>query len=62
MNGAQIIQAFRTYDPGISPEAIKDALEDGEALLALGFGDGDQEAVEEAHTMIVDMLRGRAAG
>ena len=31
---------------------IRDGLEDGAALAALGFGDGDQEAVEEAHEMM----------
>lgn len=28
---------------------IRDGLEDGAALASLGFGDEDQEAVEEAH-------------
>lgn len=33
-------------------QAIRYALEDGAALLALGVTDEDQEAVEEAHTII----------
>ena len=31
---------------------IRDGLEDGAALASLGFGDEDQEAVEEAHEMM----------
>lgn len=60
--GKQIIQAIRTYDPGICPDAVKDALEDGAALRALGITDEDQDAVEEAHAIIVDLLRANVAG
>ncbi len=31
---------------------IRDGLEDGAALASLGFGDADQQAVEEAHEMM----------
>ena len=47
MNAQEIIQAIR--DTGAeSTQAILDALCDGEALMALGITDEDQEAVEEA--------------
>jgi len=47
-----IIDAIRADTPSISIKGIKDALEDGAALAALGIGDDDQEAVEEAHVLI----------
>ena len=33
-------------------EAIKEALEDGEALEKLGFDDDDQGAIEELHSVL----------
>lgn len=32
-------------------QRVRDGLEDGEALAALGITDDDQEAVEEAHSI-----------
>jgi len=56
MKALDIIEAIRAQ--GITDtRAILDALEDGEALAAIGVTDGDQEAVEEAY----DHLRNNAA-
>lgn len=38
------------------PRQIKDALEDGAALAALGITDADQEAVKEAHAVIIEYI------
>lgn len=52
MKSAQdIIQIIR--DAGAEDaQAIRDTLEDGATLAALGITDDDQEAVEEAHAMV----------
>lgn len=39
-------RAYRTR------EDVRNALEDGAALAALGYTDDDQEAIEEAHTLV----------
>lgn len=36
--------------------SIKHALEDGEALAQMGLGDDDQDAVEEAHAAMVEII------
>lgn len=36
--------------------AIKDALEDGEALAYLGATDQDQEIVEDAHALVTEWM------
>lgn len=40
---------------------IKAALEDGEALLAYGFDDGDQEVIEDAHETVCSWIIGGLA-
>jgi uncharacterized protein YgfB (UPF0149 family) len=40
-----------------SLNAIRDVLEDGEALVWLGVTDGDRDMVEEAHAMVSDWIK-----
>ena len=47
MNKNEIIEIVLSESGSI--KGAIDALEDGEALAALGLTDNDQEAVEEAH-------------
>ena len=43
--------AMSSEEP-LTTEQVLDILEDGAALAALGFGDEDQEAIEEAHALV----------
>lgn len=45
-------------EDGFSLSQIKDALEDGAALAALGLTDDDQELIEEAHEHIRRVMSG----
>lgn len=54
MNAQQIIEAIRETTTDLSD--IKAALEDGTALAAIGVTDDDQEAVEEAHAQIKELI------
>jgi hypothetical protein len=48
----QVIETIKESLEDATREDIRFALEDGEALTALGFCDDDQEAIECAHDMI----------
>lgn len=54
MNAAQIIEAIK--ETTADKKGIIDALNDGEALAAIGVTDADQEAVEEAHAIADSMI------
>lgn len=49
---AEVIALIRADSPDATADQIRAALEDGEALTALGITDDDQQAVEEAHASI----------
>ncbi|NLA67977.1 MAG: hypothetical protein GX856_07015 [Gammaproteobacteria bacterium] len=49
---AEVIALIRADSPDATADQIRDALEDGAALAALGITDDDQEAVEEAHASL----------
>lgn len=59
MNAArQFIEAIASNMTEVKKplKAIRDTLEDGEALLHLGATDDDQEMVEEAHDMVTQWM------
>lgn len=51
---AEVIDLIKDANGDSDPEAVKDTLEDGEALAALGIT--DQEAVEGAHAYVCSVI------
>lgn len=58
MNAQQIIDAI-TQEVGADLSVIKNALEDGAALAAIGVTNDDQDAVEDAHDIISTAMAGK---
>lgn len=55
MNAQEIIAAIKEAG-ATTMEEVRDVLEDGAALAAMGITDEHQEAVEEAHALAVAEL------
>ncbi len=56
MNAQQVIEILLDDSPEASTQDLINALEDGEALEALGFTDEDQDAIENAWAMLKDKV------
>lgn len=54
-NAHEIIATIREDGAGELIDILY-ALEDGEALAFYGFTDADQEAIEEAHSLVRDQI------
>lgn len=60
MNAQQVLDEIRLHAADNDLQAIRDALEDGEALAKLNFTDADQSAIEEAHAFVCEAIAASA--
>ena len=56
MNTKEILEKIAAETGSRHLDSMLSALEDGEALASLGIRDEDQEAVECAHSAVVEMM------
>lgn len=57
MNGNDVISAIQAQGYGQTLHQIREALRDGAALMALGFTDKDQEAIECAYAEATERIK-----